>query len=104
MAETLLFNALILYLTAKMEPAFVITNLFEALLGTLLMTALSTGVVGWLGLVGCSSGYGQSLHRQMLSAVVLSIGIATSVFTAVTIVRWMAARWLTNARPATLSI
>jgi preprotein translocase subunit SecD len=37
-------------------------------------------------------------------AVVLSIGIATSVFTAVTIVRWMAARWLTNARPATLSI
>ena len=37
-------------------------------------------------------------------AVVLSIGIATSVFTAVTIVRWMAARWLTSARPATLSI
>jgi preprotein translocase subunit SecD len=37
-------------------------------------------------------------------AVVLSIGIATSVFTAVTIVRWMVARWLTNARPATLSI
>ncbi|WP_017669111.1 protein translocase subunit SecD [Sandarakinorhabdus sp. AAP62] len=37
-------------------------------------------------------------------AVVLSIGIATSVFTAVTIVRWMVARWLTSARPATLSI
>ena len=37
-------------------------------------------------------------------AVVLSIGIATSVFTAVTIVRWMAARWLSSARPATLSI
>ena len=36
-------------------------------------------------------------------AVVLSIGIATSVFTAVTIVRWMAARWLTS-RPATLNI
>jgi preprotein translocase subunit SecD len=37
-------------------------------------------------------------------AVVLSIGIATSVFTAVTIVRFMVARWLTSARPATLSI
>jgi preprotein translocase subunit SecD len=37
-------------------------------------------------------------------AVVLSIGIATSVFTAVTIVRWMAARWLTSARPAALNI
>jgi preprotein translocase subunit SecD len=37
-------------------------------------------------------------------AVVLSIGIATSVFTAVTIVRLMVARWLTSARPATLSI
>jgi endonuclease YncB( thermonuclease family) len=31
-------------------------------------------LVGWLGLVGCSSGHGQSLHRQMLAAVVLSIG------------------------------
>ncbi|WP_310497164.1 protein translocase subunit SecD [Sandarakinorhabdus sp.] len=37
-------------------------------------------------------------------AVVLSIGIATSVFTAVTIVRLMVARWLTSARPASLSI
>jgi endonuclease YncB( thermonuclease family) len=32
------------------------------------------GLVGWLGLVGCSSGHGQSLHRQILAAVVLSIG------------------------------
>ena len=37
-------------------------------------------------------------------AVVLSIGIATSVFTAVTVVRLMASRWLASARPATLSI
>jgi len=37
-------------------------------------------------------------------AVVLSIGIATSVFTAVTLVRWMVARWLMSARPASLSI
>ena len=37
-------------------------------------------------------------------AVVLSIGIATSVFTAVTVVRLMASRWLASARPAALSI
>lgn len=37
-------------------------------------------------------------------AVVLSIGIATSVFTAVTLVRLMASRWLASARPAALVI
>jgi preprotein translocase subunit SecD len=37
-------------------------------------------------------------------AVVLSIGIATSVFTAVTLVRLIVARWLSSARPAALSI
>jgi preprotein translocase subunit SecD len=37
-------------------------------------------------------------------AVVLSIGIATSVFTAVTVVRLIVARWLARARPAALSI
>jgi preprotein translocase subunit SecD len=37
-------------------------------------------------------------------AVVLSIGIATSVFTAVTMVRLMASRWLASARPAALQI
>ncbi len=37
-------------------------------------------------------------------AVVLSIGIATSVFTAVTVVRLMVSRWLAKARPAALSI
>ncbi len=37
-------------------------------------------------------------------AVVLSIGIATSVFTAVTVVRLMASRWLAKARPAALNI
>jgi preprotein translocase subunit SecD len=37
-------------------------------------------------------------------AVVLSIGIATSVFTAVTVVRLMVANWLKRARPAALSI
>ncbi len=37
-------------------------------------------------------------------AVVLSIGIATSVFTAVTVVRLMVARWLAKGRPAALTI
>ena len=37
-------------------------------------------------------------------AVVLSIGIATSVFTAVTVVRLMVSRWLAGGRPAALSI
>ena len=37
-------------------------------------------------------------------AVVLSIGIATSVFTAVTVVRLMVSRWLGKARPAALVI
>ncbi len=37
-------------------------------------------------------------------AVVLSIGIATSVFTAVTLVRLMVSRWVASARPQTLSI
>jgi preprotein translocase subunit SecD len=37
-------------------------------------------------------------------AVVLSIGIATSVFTAVTFVRLLVANWLKRARPAALSI
>ncbi len=37
-------------------------------------------------------------------AVVLSIGIATSVFTAVTVVRLMVSRWLTRARPKALAI
>jgi preprotein translocase subunit SecD len=37
-------------------------------------------------------------------AVVLSIGIATSVFTAVTVVRLMVSRWLASARPAAISI
>ena len=37
-------------------------------------------------------------------AVVLSIGIATSVFTAVTVVRLIVSRWLAQARPAVLVI
>ena len=37
-------------------------------------------------------------------AVVLTIGIVTSVFTAVVVTRWMAARWLHKTRPTTITI
>ncbi len=37
-------------------------------------------------------------------AVVLAIGIATSVFTAVTVTRLMVATWLRQRRPAVLAI
>jgi uncharacterized membrane protein YvlD (DUF360 family) len=47
---SLLFNGLILFLTAQVEPAIIITNYGEALLGTLVMTAVSAGLVGWVGL------------------------------------------------------
>ncbi len=47
---TLLFNGLILYLSAKFEHPIHITNFGEALLGTLVITAISGSVTGWLGL------------------------------------------------------
>lgn len=47
---SLLFNGLILYLVSHTDPAFVITNYGEALLGVLVMTAVSAGITGWLGL------------------------------------------------------
>jgi len=49
-APTLLFNGLILFLAAKPESAFIINNFGDALLGTLVMTVLTTSIVGWLGL------------------------------------------------------
>ena len=47
---SLLFNGLILYLAAKTQPAFIIDNYGEALLGVFVMTAVSAGITGWLGL------------------------------------------------------
>jgi len=47
---TLLFNGLILYLSAKFDQAFVITNYGEALIGALVVTVISTSITGWLGL------------------------------------------------------
>ena len=37
-------------------------------------------------------------------AVVLTIGIVTSVFTAVTVTRMFAAQWIRKARPTSLNI
>ena len=47
---TLLFNALIFWLTAQTDRAFAIANLGDAFLGTLIMTVVTTSIVGWLGL------------------------------------------------------
>ena len=62
-APSLLFNGLILYWTAKVEPAIIITNYGEALVGTLVMTGLSTGVVGWLGLDEAYPFYQSVIYR-----------------------------------------
>jgi uncharacterized membrane protein YvlD (DUF360 family) len=62
-APSLLVNGLILYLTAKVEPAFVIANYGEALIGTVVMTALATGVVGWLGLDEAYPFYQSIIYR-----------------------------------------
>jgi uncharacterized membrane protein YvlD (DUF360 family) len=47
---TLLFNGLILWLAAGADPAITISNYPEALVGTLVLTVVSAGVTGWLGL------------------------------------------------------
>jgi uncharacterized membrane protein YvlD (DUF360 family) len=47
---TLLFNGLILYLSAKFSHPFQITNYGEALVGTLVLTAITGLVTSWLGL------------------------------------------------------
>ncbi len=47
---SLLFNAVILKLTADMNSSLQITNIPSALLAMLLMTAIATSIIGWLGL------------------------------------------------------
>jgi len=47
---SLFFNAVILKLTADMNSSLEISNLPNALLGMLLMTAVATSIIGWLGL------------------------------------------------------
>ena len=60
---TLLFNGLILYLSAKFEHGFVITNYGEALVGALVITAISTSITGWLGLDEAYSFYQAVIYR-----------------------------------------
>jgi uncharacterized membrane protein YvlD (DUF360 family) len=60
---SLLFNGLILYLAAHTEKAFVITNYGEAFVGTLVMTAVSAGIIGWLGLDEAYPFYQSVIYR-----------------------------------------
>ncbi|MEZ4387835.1 MAG: phage holin family protein [Candidatus Krumholzibacteriia bacterium] len=47
---SLLFNALILKLTADVNGCLVVTSYRDAFFATVLMTAVATSVIGWLGL------------------------------------------------------
>ena len=47
---SLLFNALILWLASQTESLLVVGNYGDAFLGTLVMTLVTTSIVGWLGL------------------------------------------------------
>lgn len=47
---SLLFNALILKWTAAVNSSLVVTSYQDALFGTLVMTAVATSIIGWLGL------------------------------------------------------
>jgi uncharacterized membrane protein YvlD (DUF360 family) len=60
---TLLFNGLILYLSALVEPSFHITNYGEALVGALVITAISGLITGWLGLDEAYPFYQSVIYR-----------------------------------------
>ena len=60
---TLLFNGLILFVTARAEPAVVINNVGDAWVGALVITVISTGVVGWLGLDEAYPFYQSLIYR-----------------------------------------
>lgn len=47
---SLLFNALILKWTAEVNSSLVVASYQDAILGTLVLTAVSTSIIGWLGL------------------------------------------------------
>ena len=47
---TLLFNGIILFVAAQIQPSFVIENLLDALVGLAVLTVITTSVVGWLGI------------------------------------------------------
>ncbi len=60
---TLLFNGLILYLSAMFEHPIHITNYGEALVGTLVITAISGSITGWLGLDEAYPFYQSVIYR-----------------------------------------
>ncbi len=60
---TLLFNGLILYLSAQFDRAFVIGNYGDAFVGALIITVLSTGITGWLGLDEAYPFYQSLIYR-----------------------------------------
>ena len=60
---TLLFNSLILYLSAMFSHPFQITNYGEALVGTLVVTAISGGITDWLGLDEAYPFYQSIIYR-----------------------------------------
>jgi uncharacterized membrane protein YvlD (DUF360 family) len=60
---TLFFNGIILYLAARLNPAIIVTNYFEAFLGAVVLTVVMTGVVGWLGLDEAYPIYQELLYR-----------------------------------------
>ena len=60
---TLLFNGLILYLSAMFSHPFQITNYGEALVGTLVMTGISAMITGWLGLDEAYPFYQSVIYR-----------------------------------------
>ncbi|MCP4571160.1 MAG: hypothetical protein GY838_02295 [bacterium] len=60
---TLLFNGLILWLAARAEPAFHAGHYGDVLLGTLIMLAVSTSVVGWLGIDEAYPFYQSLIYR-----------------------------------------
>lgn len=60
---TLLFNGLILYLSAMFEHPIHITNYGEALVGTLVMTAIAGSITGWLDLDEAYPFYQSIIYR-----------------------------------------
>ncbi len=62
-AATMLFNGLILYLSAKFDSGFIITNYGEALVGALVVTALTASITGWMGLDEAYPFYQSIIYR-----------------------------------------
>lgn len=60
---TLFFNGAILYLAAKMESSFIIDSFLHALVGLAVLTAITTSVVGWLGIDETYPFFQSVIHR-----------------------------------------